>query len=125
MTFEQARPFHNGFAAVKNHEKWRFINHLGHFIDSPEFDYISDFSEGIAHFYKNRKLGLVRTNGSTLMLQNVGRVHEFSDSLAVACRDKPIFCAIEKDTGRRVMREATAEDMKLFPDWTENSWTGF
>jgi WG containing repeat len=125
MIFDNARSFHNGFAAVKQYEKWGFIDHDGNQIAGPEFDYISDFSEGTAHFRKAEKLGLIHSDGKTVYLQNINRVSEFSNGLAVAEYSKPILCAIESQSHKLITRESTEEDMKMFPGWSENTFSGF
>lgn len=46
--FQQARPFSEGYAAVKIDEKWGFINSSGDWVIYPQFQYAWPFSEGLA-----------------------------------------------------------------------------
>jgi hypothetical protein len=46
--FKMAYPFHEGFAAVEQGNKWGYIDKTGAFIIRPQYEFADRFSEGLA-----------------------------------------------------------------------------
>jgi hypothetical protein len=72
--FEDARPFHNGLAPVKQGGKWGFINKQGSMVIQPQYDdFMADsadyrhqvFRDGLAAVRKDGKWGYIDQTGYT------------------------------------------------------------
>jgi|GEM_PF-2737913 len=46
--YDDARPYHNGLAAVKRNGKWGYIDHGGNYIFYPQFNIVHDFDGHVA-----------------------------------------------------------------------------
>ena len=51
---EQAMNFSEGFGGVKIHEKWGFVDKAGKLAIEPQFDWVANFSEGLALVGRNQ-----------------------------------------------------------------------
>jgi hypothetical protein len=75
QTFEDARPFNDGLAFVKEGGKWGVIDKNGNYTAKPQFDdfrvfdsyTFQSFYQGLAWVVKNGKLGAVDKKGNTVI----------------------------------------------------------
>ncbi len=83
--FEDARPFHEGIAAVKMDGRWGFIDKTLFNITKFEFEEVDDFENGIAAVWKNGKQYQIFSNGNDTNenelhfgceYEHVGKFHE-------------------------------------------------
>jgi serine/threonine-protein kinase len=64
--YERCADFHEGFAVVKNGDQYAMIDINGkYYIPFGIYDYISDFSEGLAEVDKRGMSGFVDKNGNS------------------------------------------------------------
>jgi len=79
--FDEVKGFFEGFAAVKMHGKWSYINREGKLIAPLQYDEAEQFTEGFARVKKYGRWGFINTDGK-----------EFSADNALEC-----FFGAEKD----------------------------
>lgn len=99
--YENAHPFQEGLAAVKNHEdKWGFINPEGLLVIEPQYDKVDDFINGLA--IVNGGENFINKEGTPLYdkEKNGGicfyQTRPFSDGLAwVRCNDGEGYIDLE------------------------------
>lgn len=65
--FENAWPFHEGFAVVRQNGKYGYIDEDGWVIIPTQYDGAGHFSEGLAHVKKNKKIGFIDQEGSNII----------------------------------------------------------
>lgn len=65
QSFDDAKPFFEGLAAIQKGNLWGFIDKTGKIVISPTYDYVNDFSEGLAVVVKNGIYGFVDKNGNS------------------------------------------------------------
>jgi hypothetical protein len=80
--FEEAIPFFEGFAAVKQNKKWGFIGKDGKLLINPQFERVLNFKEGKAAFYDGKKWGFIDTKGAYVINPQYSDVFSFSEGLA-------------------------------------------
>ena len=67
-TYQEARPFVNGFAAVKTAEGWRFLKPDGSLLETPAYASVSDFAnETAACQISKQQTVLIDTTGTVLL----------------------------------------------------------
>lgn len=74
--------FENGFASVKNGEKWGAINTEGKEVVPCVYDRVNSFHDGLAAVCKNDKWGYVNTKGELVIPCIYEYANDFSDGLA-------------------------------------------
>jgi hypothetical protein len=87
--------FHEGFAIVgmADFESGRIsgnfqmgcIDKTGNFVIKPDFNYIEDFSEGMAVIIANMKWGYIDKTGKVVVQPQFGMAKKFSGGLAAVC----------------------------------------
>ena len=76
--------FSEGLAAVKQTEKYGFIDKTGKWIIEPQFDDVHGFSEGLAAVSKKGKYGFIDKNGQWIIVPQFKNARNFSEGLAAA-----------------------------------------
>lgn len=80
--------FSHGIATVSVNNKTKYIDKLGKFIEKPKYDYVGEFSQGLAPVcgnsdnYKDNKCGFVDKNGKVIIEQKFGMAMAFSEGFA-------------------------------------------
>ena len=65
--FEEVRRFSEGFAPVKENDKWGFINTKGEVLAPCIYDEVWRFFEGLAPVEQNGKWGFINTRGEVII----------------------------------------------------------
>ena len=66
-TYEELKPFNEGYAAVCRGEKWGFINTEGEEVIPCSFDHVDIFNDGFAAVCKDEKWGFIDTKGNVVI----------------------------------------------------------
>lgn len=66
-TFDYVCDFTEGLALVKQQELWGFIDSLGNWKITPQFEKAQPFVNGVSYVEKGKKIGLLKSDGSTLI----------------------------------------------------------
>lgn len=74
--------FENGFASVRNGEKWGIINTEGKEVVPCIYDMVHPFNDGLAVVLKNDKWGYVNTKGELVIPCIYESANDFSEGLA-------------------------------------------
>jgi len=74
--------FAEGLAAVKQNDKWGFINREGRFAIQPQFHDVFGFSEGLAAVKKDKKYGYIDKNGTFVIAPRFDWAMPFSEGVA-------------------------------------------
>jgi KWG repeat domain protein len=74
--------FNEGLAAVKQGNKWTFINNSGIAVTNTSYDEINDFCEGFAAVKSQGKWGYIDKDGKEVIECKYDDVHNFSEGLA-------------------------------------------
>lgn len=93
--FEEARLFHDGFAAVKIDGKWGYIDESGGIVIDCEFTEVNDFGNGAAGVFKdiipgrtrpisNMDWGIINTEGELICPYIYPEIGVFIDGIAIA-----------------------------------------
>ena len=82
-TWEGARDFSEGLAAVKKDGKWGYINTDGEMVIDPIYDSANSFSEGLAAVQSKGRWGYINTKGETVIAFTMDSTFAFSDGMAV------------------------------------------
>ncbi|MBP7415978.1 MAG: WG repeat-containing protein [Pyrinomonadaceae bacterium] len=82
-SFESAKDFSEGLAAVRLNGKWGFINSKGEYIVKPQFDDAGSFSGGLAPIMVGKKWGYINGLGKTVISPMYSMAETFSDGLAL------------------------------------------
>jgi hypothetical protein len=91
-TFESARDFQEGLAAVRLQNSWGFIDSRGHMSITPRFERAQSFQEGLAAVRVNGKWGFIDRTGTTVIEPQFKRVEPFSNGLALVFKkDRPLY----------------------------------
>ncbi len=84
---ERCRVFSEGLAAVLIKNKWGFINSSGEIVIQPQYEFVSDFSNGLAVFsqkVKNEVLkGYINTKGEIVINAQFKNAYDFNNDLAL------------------------------------------
>lgn len=80
--FEKARPFSEGFSAIRLNEKWGFIDKAGKIVVNPQYDEIRDFKQGKAAFYRGKQAGYIDTQGKEIITAQFDKAEKFSEEKA-------------------------------------------
>ena len=77
------RTFSEGLAAViDDNEKWGFIDKTGKFAIQPQFEYVENFSEGLASVKINDKSGYIDKTGKLVIPAQFNIASDFSNGMA-------------------------------------------
>jgi hypothetical protein len=83
LKYESASNFSGGLAAVETHQgKWGYIDKTGRRVIAPQFDYASDFSEGLACVQVGEKFGFINKLGMMTISSQFSSPGGFSEGLA-------------------------------------------
>lgn len=82
VSFDGARLFKQGLAAVKKDAKWGFIAKTGRLAIPANFDAVNDFTDGLAQVMIQGKWGFINTKGQTVVQPTFDQVDYFHDGLA-------------------------------------------
>lgn len=90
--YDNATDLSNNFATFEAAEKWGAIDKSGKVIIAPQFDYLSNFSEGLAGFcsIKNgdfEKWGYIDQTGKVIIEKNLGWATNFVNGYAIVRKD--------------------------------------
>lgn len=80
--FETIRGFSEGLAAVKQQEKWGYINTMGKMVIPPIYDKARDFHEGKAAVKTEKGWGYIDVDNKTIIPNKFFDARDFSDGLA-------------------------------------------
>ena len=81
-TFEKAKSFNEGLAAVKT-KAWGFINKKGQTVIPCKYDTVFSFHEGLAAIMLGNKWGYIDKTGKVIVPSQYGKVFDFKDGLAL------------------------------------------
>lgn len=70
--------------SIENDEKWGYINTQGELVIPCTYEYVTDFSGGLALVEKNGKWGLIDTRGKTVIDCTYSDFNDFVDGFATA-----------------------------------------
>jgi len=90
---------------VKIDKKWGFVNNSGETIIKPQFDWVGDFSEGLAVIQVGEKQGYLDKNGKIVVEPKFDFASEFSEGLAWVledCESKEFTFSYIDKTGKPV-----------------------
>ena len=76
--------YSEGFAGIKVGDKWGFMNRMGQYAISPQFDEVGFFSEGLAAVKVGIKWGFVNAKGKWVIPPGFDGAGDFSEGLAPA-----------------------------------------
>lgn len=79
--------FQNGFASVRNGEKWGVINTEGKEVVPCIYDMVNPFNDGLAVVLKNDKWGYVNTKGELVIPCIYESANDFSEGLAAVTKN--------------------------------------
>jgi hypothetical protein len=77
-TYDLARPFSEGLAAVSIGHKWGFINKSGTVQIQPRFDYVTTFNSGLAEAVIGSNYGYIDHSGSWVIPPKFPIPHEIN-----------------------------------------------
>ena len=82
LTSLSADPFREGLAAVANDGKWGFIDSTGKFAISPQFEWVSFYSDGLAAAKSGGKVGYIDKSGKFAITPQFDMALDFREGLA-------------------------------------------
>ena len=80
--YEEAFPFHDGLAPVRDNSGWHFINTQGDKVIKGGFDWIAGFSDGKARILMRGKWGFVDRKGNLAVEPAFDEARDFHEGLA-------------------------------------------
>lgn len=97
--------FSDGLMSMpKDKGKWGFVDKNFQFVIQPQFDYVSEFSEGRAGVTINRKAGFIDRSGKVVIPLKYDAVWPFHDGLAQVRNDIPNGSAMTIEGQQQVYR---------------------
>jgi len=88
--FDDARPFHQGLAAVSKDGLWGYIDPSGAFVIEPRWQKAQSFSEGLAAVHEEGAgWGYINPGGQWAIEPRFGRAGPFSEGLAAVAEGSP------------------------------------
>ena len=87
--------------------KWGYINRKGELAMNAEFDFVGDFSEGLAQVHLNNKWGMIDKTGKVIVESQFQTIGKFQDGVAPAgeMRDgRFVIAALIDRTGKIIWR---------------------
>jgi hypothetical protein len=85
--WERTGDFSEGSDALKQTEKWGFIDKSGKMVIAPQFDdYRFGFSQGLACVKQNAKCGLIDKNGASVVKPEWNLIEKYQEA-----RDTPVL----------------------------------
>ncbi len=95
--YDDARPFSDGMAAVKQKDLWGFINTSGRLTIKPKFEQVQDFHHDLAPAKQSGKWGFIDKRGEWTIKPSYDYVWEgFENGVAVVGND---LCPVEHQPG--------------------------
>jgi len=86
--YQDAYDFHENLAAVKQNDKWGFIDRTGKLLIDYQFDDVSyGFSEGYAAVRKGKRWGFIDKNGKTVINYQYDEATRFKEGKAAVMRN--------------------------------------
>ena len=79
--------FSEGLAAVRQKDKWGYIDREGYFVIPPQFTDAEGFSEGLAVVEKNEKYGYIDKNGTFVIAPQFEYANSFTEGVAIVFID--------------------------------------
>ena len=107
--------FVEGLAAVKQNDKWGFINREGRFAIQPQFHDVFGFSEGLAAVKKDKKYGYIDKNGTFVIAPRFDWAMPFSDGVASVTLDSSTLIIDKQGNTLFAMSDENA-DVNNFSD---------
>ena len=96
--WERTGDFSEGLAAVKQTEKWGFIDKSGKMVIAPQFgDYRFGFSQRLACVKQNGKCGLIDKNGASVVKPEWNLIEKYQEA-----RDTPVYWEAAPQDGEQV-----------------------
>lgn len=80
--FDEALSFSEGFAAIKQKDKWGFIDKTGKIVINPQFDEVFSFTNGKAAFSNGKQWGFIDNKGSYVINPQFDGVLSFNEGMA-------------------------------------------
>ena len=80
--FENAMPFSDGLARVRQDGRFGFIDRVGRLAITPQFEYARCFSEGFAAFWQDGAWGYINNSGRMVISPRFQEARPFSNRLA-------------------------------------------
>lgn len=85
--FEDARLFHNGYAAVANNARWSFVNKQGQLIGKFRYEWTLNFEQGVAAVRRDGLWGFINEQGQEFVPCKYELVRSFNEEgVALALR---------------------------------------
>ena len=86
--FEDASPFIEGLARIKQKDKWGFIDKTGKIVINPQFEAVGDFKNGKAVFKNGKQWGYIDTKGAYIINPQFEAAGNFSEGMAIILQGK-------------------------------------
>lgn len=80
--FDDARPFHEGFAAILQNDKWGFIDKAGKIVINPQFDEVGFFMNGITFFRNGTQYGFIDKQGKYVINPQFAEARYMEEQMA-------------------------------------------
>jgi hypothetical protein len=84
--YDEVFDFAEGFAAVRNGDKWGYIDKTGKFLVSPMYDFAYPFKSGVAKVVFRDSLFVINQGGGRIYIQNLD-YDEFNNGLVKISKD--------------------------------------
>ena len=107
--------FSEGLAAVKQKDKWGYIDREGYFVIPPQFTDAEGFSEGLAVVEKDKKYGYIDKNGTFVIAPQFEYANSFTEGVAIVFIDGKHHI-IDKQGHTLVTLADTITDVEPFSD---------
>lgn len=120
--YESDAPFQNGMARARLYKskKYGYIDTNGRVLIAFDYDYLAEFSEGLAAALRNKKTGFIGRNGATLI------PFEFDENSAYLNGFEKGIATVEKNEVAQLIdihgRPADAEGADLYGQHFEPYW---
>jgi hypothetical protein len=82
--YTAAKDFTNGMARIRKGDNWIYLTEKGTVMTPPSADTYGKFSEGLAYYKTDGKVGFINKEGQSVIKQQFDAVRDFSNGLAAA-----------------------------------------